>query len=75
MLMVVVLFLDQVCMNGRNMFMGYLNDEEKTRKTLDEDGWLHSGDVGRRDDKGFLHITGRIKGTLLNLLCRFASFD
>jgi len=51
-------------MNGRNMFMGYLDDEEKTRKTLDKDGWLHSGDVGRRDEKGFLCITGRIKGTV-----------
>jgi len=64
-------------MNGRNMFMGYLNDEEKTRKTLDNEGWLHSGDVGRRDDKGFLHITGRIKGKhlcLFSQLCCFASF-
>jgi len=49
-------------MNGRNMFMGYLNDEAKTRETLDDDGWLHSGDIGRRDDRGFLYITGRIKG-------------
>jgi len=50
-------------MNGRNMFMGYLNAEEKTRETLDADGWVHSGDIGRRDDAGFLYITGRIKGT------------
>ena len=42
--------------------MGYLNDEAKTRETLDDDGWLHSGDIGRRDDRGFLYITGRIKG-------------
>jgi len=55
-------FIMQVCMNGRNMFMGYLNAEEKTRETLDDDGWVHSGDVGRRDKRGFLHITGRIKG-------------
>lgn len=49
--------------------MGYLNAEEKTRETLDEEGWAHSGDTGRRDD-GFLYITGRIKGIapLLNQL-------
>lgn len=51
-------------MNGRNIFMGYLNDEVKTRETLDNDGWLHSGDIGKRDDKRFLYITGRIKGTV-----------
>jgi len=49
-------------MNGRNMFMGYLDDEKKTREALDKDGWLHSGDIGTRDDKDFLYITGRIKG-------------
>jgi len=42
--------------------MGYLNAEEKTRETLDDEGWVHSGDIGRRDDTGFLYVTGRIKG-------------
>ena len=42
--------------------MGYLNNEEKTKEAIDDEGWLHSGDVGRLDDDGFLWLTGRIKG-------------
>jgi long-chain-fatty-acid--CoA ligase ACSBG len=42
--------------------MGYLNDDEKTKEAIDDDGWLHSGDIGRVDMDGFLYITGRIKG-------------
>ena len=45
------------------MFMGYLNMEDKTKEAIDDDGWLHTGDIGKKDDKGFLYITGRIKGT------------
>ncbi|CAJ0965332.1 unnamed protein product [Ranitomeya imitator] len=47
---------------GRHVFMGYLNMEDKTKESIDEEGWLHSGDIGKHDDNGFLYITGRIKG-------------
>ena len=42
--------------------MGYLNMEEKTKEAIDDDGWLHSGDIGKIDKDDFLFITGRIKG-------------
>lgn len=55
----------EVCMWGRHVFMGYLNKEEATLEALDENGWLHSGDIGRLDSHDFLYITGRIKGARL----------
>ncbi|XP_077885632.1 long-chain-fatty-acid--CoA ligase ACSBG2 [Ictidomys tridecemlineatus] len=55
----------EVCMWGRHIFMGYLDREDTTRETIDEDGWLHSGDLGRVDNQGFLFITGRIKEILI----------
>lgn len=51
----------ELCFRGRNVMMGYLYDEKKTREAIDTDGWLHSGDVGRRDSDGMYFITGRIK--------------
>lgn len=44
--------------------MGYLNNLDKTKEAIDEEGWLHSGDLGYEDKDGFIYITGRIKGKL-----------
>nr|CAD7198610.1 unnamed protein product [Timema douglasi] len=55
----------EVCMWGRHIFMGYLNNELNTSESLDEEGWLHSGDIGQLDEEGFLYITGRIKELLI----------
>lgn len=57
----------EICFWGRNVFMGYLHMEDKTKEALDQEGWLHSGDIGKFQ-RGFLFITGRIKGRD-HLLC------
>ncbi|XP_023943345.1 very long-chain-fatty-acid--CoA ligase bubblegum isoform X1 [Bicyclus anynana] len=55
----------EIQMRGRHVFMGYLNDEQKTKDALDDEGWLLSGDVGRLDSNNLLYITGRIKELLI----------
>ncbi|CAG4989801.1 unnamed protein product [Colias eurytheme] len=55
----------EILIRGRHVFMGYLNDEEKTRATFNSEGWLMTGDVGRLDSQNLLYITGRIKELLI----------
>src|SRR5918997_1648602 len=54
----------EVLIKGPNIFKGYYKNEEATKETL-EGGWLHTGDLGRLDEDGFLYITGRKKDIII----------
>jgi long-subunit acyl-CoA synthetase (AMP-forming) len=55
----------EVLMRGRHVFKGYFKNPNATDEAIDENGWLHSGDVGTLDDLGFLKITDRKKELLI----------
>jgi len=55
----------ELLVRGRNVFMGYLNQPEKTAETIDADGWLHTGDVGTQDSDGYFRITDRMKDIII----------
>jgi long-chain acyl-CoA synthetase len=52
-------------LRGDNVILGYLNLPEKTAETIDVEGWLHTGDVGRVDDDGYFYITDRMKDIII----------
>src|SRR6201746_838405 len=55
----------EILIKGDYLFMGYLNQPEKTAETIDERGWLHTGDVGSMDNEGFVKITDRMKDIII----------
>ena len=55
----------EVCARGPNVMLGYRNLPEQTAKTL-ASNWLHTGDGGRMDEDGFLHIVDRVKDMIIS---------
>jgi fatty-acyl-CoA synthase len=55
----------EICARGYQQFLGYLNDHDATARTVDADGFVHTGDLGTLDERGYLSITGRLKELII----------
>ena len=55
----------EILYRGGNLCMGYYKDDEATRQLIDDEGWMHTGDIGVMDDDGFVTITDRKKDIII----------
>ncbi len=55
----------EIMVRGANVMSGYYKNPDATKEVLEKDGWLHTGDMGYIDEKGFIYINGRCKTMLL----------
>src|SRR5699024_10042752 len=55
----------ELCARGYQNMLGYFDWPEKTEAAIDEDGWLHMGDLGVMDERGFVKVTGRLKDMII----------
>ncbi len=57
--------IGEICISGPLVMDGYLNNDEETQKVF-RGGWLHTGDLGRKDERGFIYIMDRIKDMIIS---------
>ena len=57
--------IGEVCFRGYHIMQGYYGQPDKTAETINESGWLYSGDLGTMDGDGYLRITGRLKEMII----------
>jgi fatty-acyl-CoA synthase len=55
----------EVCVRGYSVMLGYNDNPEATAAAIDADGWLHTGDLGTMDARGYVRITGRVKEMII----------
>lgn len=55
----------ELCIRGYNMMKGYWDEAEKTKETIDENGWLHTGDIMHMDEHGYLYFKTRVKDLII----------
>lgn len=51
----------EICVKGPTVMLGYLGDDEATAATIDQQGWLHTGDIGYYDEDGYFYVVDRLK--------------
>lgn len=65
----------EIICRGHNVMMGYYNQPELTKEVIDEDGWLHTGDLGEINEYGQVRITGRLKNLFKTSLGKYINPD
>jgi len=55
----------ELCTRGYSVMLGYWNDEDKTKESIDAGGWMHTGDLATMDDEGYVNIVGRVKDMII----------
>ncbi|WAT82627.1 AMP-binding protein [Bacillus safensis] len=55
----------ELCTRGYHVMKGYYKNEEATNEVIDQDGWLHTGDLAEMDEDGYVKITGRLKDMII----------
>ena len=57
--------IGEICAHSPSAMLGYHDDDAATAEAIDADGWLHTGDLGRMDGRGYVTITGRVKEMII----------